>query len=82
MQMFEKRELGGNMPAKKVAAPVEPAKLKITLTASLIGSKPAKRATAQSLGLRKIGDAIVIADLPSTHGKIRVLSHLVSVETV
>ena len=55
---------------------------KVTLTKSLIASKPNQRATAKSLGLNKIGDYIVHADDAVLAGKIKVLAHLVSVETV
>ncbi|MDD6799591.1 MAG: 50S ribosomal protein L30 [Firmicutes bacterium] len=54
--------------------------IKITLKKSLIASNPNQKLTAKSLGLKKIGDTIVIADDAATAGKIRVLSHLVSVE--
>ncbi len=53
---------------------------KVTLTKSLIGSKPNQRATAASLGLRKIGDSIVHADDAVLAGKVKVIAHLVSVE--
>ena len=53
---------------------------KVTLIKSLIGSTPNQRATAASLGLRKIGDSIVHKDDAVLAGKIKVLSHLVSVE--
>ena len=53
---------------------------KVTLIKSLIGSTPNQRATAASLGLRKIGDSIVHADDAVLAGKIKVLAHLVSVE--
>jgi large subunit ribosomal protein L30 len=55
---------------------------KVTLVKSLICSKPNQRATAQSLGLKKIGDSIVHADDAVLAGKIKVLAHLVAVETV
>jgi large subunit ribosomal protein L30 len=55
---------------------------KVTLTKSLIASKPNQRATAKSLGLQKIGDYIVHADDAVLAGKIKVLAHLVTVETV
>ncbi len=55
---------------------------KVTLTKSLIGSKPKQRATAQSLGLVKIGDSIVHADDAVLAGKIKLIGHLVSVEIV
>ena len=55
---------------------------KVTLTKSLIASKPNQRATAKSLGLNKIGDYIVHADDAVLAGKIKVLAHLVKVENV
>ena len=55
---------------------------KVTLTKSLICTKPNQRATAQSLGLKKIGDSIVHADDAVLAGKVKVLAHLVKVETV
>ncbi len=56
--------------------------LKVTLVKSLIGQLPNTKATAYSLGLRKIGQSKVIADIPSTRGKIKVVSHLVKVEEI
>ena len=53
---------------------------KVTLTKSLIGSTPNQKATAASLGLRKIGDSIVHKDDAVLAGKVKVLAHLVSVE--
>ena len=55
-------------------------KVKVTLTKSLISAKPNQKATAASLGLVKIGDSIVHEAGPVIDGKVRVLSHLVSVE--
>ena len=54
--------------------------VKITLKKSLIAAKPNQKATAASLGLRKIGDTIVHAAGPVLDGKVKVLAHLVSVE--
>ena len=53
---------------------------KVTLVKSLIGAIPNQKATAKSLGLRKIGDSIVHNDDAVLAGKIRVLAHLVKVE--
>ncbi|MBQ7320556.1 MAG: 50S ribosomal protein L30 [Clostridia bacterium] len=53
---------------------------KVTLVKSLIGAIPNQKATAKSLGLRKIGDSIVCKDDAVLAGKIRVLAHLVKVE--
>ena len=54
--------------------------IKVTLVKSLIAAKPNQKATAASLGLVKIGDSIVHEAGPVIDGKVRVLSHLVSVE--
>ena len=53
---------------------------KVTLIKSLIGCLPNQIATAKSLGLRKIGDSIVLKDDAVLAGKVKVLSHLVKVE--
>ena len=51
----------------------------IKLTKSLIGRKKDQIATAQSLGLRKIGDVTTQPDNAQTQGKINKISHLVEV---
>ena len=56
--------------------------VKVTLSRSLIGAKPNQKATAASLGLHRIGDSIVLADDAVLAGKIQVIRHLVTVETV
>ena len=55
---------------------------KVTLTKSLIAAKPNQKATAASLGLRKIGDCVLHADDAVLAGKVKVLAHLFTVETV
>ena len=55
---------------------------KVTLTKSLIAAKPNQKATAASLGLRKIGDCVLHADDAVLAGKVKILAHLVTVETV
>ncbi len=55
---------------------------KVTLTKSLIGCNPNQKATAKSLGLNRVGDSIVHEDNGVLAGKVKVLSHLVTVETV
>ena len=52
---------------------------KVTLIKSLIAAKPNQKATAASLGLRKIGDSTVQPDNPQTRGKLAQISYLVSV---
>ena len=56
------------------------AKVKITLTRSLIGHKKNQILTAKSLGLNKIGDYKVIEKDAVVEGKINVICHLVKVE--
>lgn len=55
---------------------------KVTLTKSIIGCTPNQKATAKSLGLNRVGDFIVHEDNGVLAGKVKVLSHLVTVETV
>ena len=57
-------------------------KVKVVLKKSLISAKPNQKATAASLGLKKVGDSIVHANDAVLAGKIAVLRHLVKVETV
>ena len=55
-------------------------KIKVVLTGSLIGAKPNQKATAASLGLKKIGDVSVQEDNAAVKGKIEVIKHMVRVE--
>ena len=56
--------------------------VKVTLVKSLIACKPNQKATAVSLGLRRIGDFNVLENSDALKGKITVIRHLVKVETV
>lgn len=58
------------------------AKLKITLTKSVIGRKKDQIATVEALGLKKIRDVKVKEDTPQLRGMINKVSHLLSVEEV
>ena len=58
------------------------ANVKVTLVKSLIACKKAQIATAQSLGLQRPGDTTVQVNDAVLQGKIKVISHLVKVETV
>jgi large subunit ribosomal protein L30 len=51
----------------------------IKLVKSLIGRKKDQIATAQSLGLKKIGDSTTQPDNAQTQGKINKISHLIEV---
>jgi len=53
---------------------------KITLVKSLIGCLKDQIATAEALGLKKIGDVTEQPDNPCTMGKIKKIAHLVKVE--
>ncbi len=53
--------------------------VQVKLVKSLIGSKKDQIATAESLGLRKIGDVTVQPDNAATKGKITKIIHLVEV---
>ena len=55
------------------------AQLTVKLVKSLIGSKKDQIATAQALGLRKIGDETVQPDNPQTKGKVAKIIHLIEV---
>ena len=55
-------------------------KLEITLTKSVIGSKPAQRKTIEALGLRKLHQTVVKADNAATRGMLDVVAHLVTVK--
>ena len=55
-------------------------KIKVTLVKSLIGSKKDQVATANALGLKKIGDSTLQPDNPPTQGKIFKIKHLIKVE--
>ena len=55
---------------------------KETHNKSHIGTLPNQKATAESLGLKRIGNYIVHEDNAVLAGKIKVISHLVKVENV
>lgn len=58
------------------------AKLKITLTRSLIGRPADQRATVKALGLGKTNSSVVQEDSPAIKGMVRKVEHLVTVEEV
>ena len=55
-------------------------KLNVTLKKSLIGSLPKQRKTMEALGLRKINQTVELPNNGSTHGMIKLVSHLVEVK--
>ncbi len=62
------------MATKKKAA-----SLNVKLVKSLIGCKDDQIATAEALGLHKIGDSRIQPDNAATQGKIKKIIHLVEV---
>lgn len=57
------------------------AKLKITQVRSKIGGRHNQRETLRTLGLGRIGKSVIREDRPEVLGQIRVVDHLVKVET-
>ena len=55
-------------------------KLEITLTKSVIGSKPAQRKTIEALGLRKLHQVVEHQDNVAIRGMINIVDHLVTVK--
>ena len=54
--------------------------VKITLVKSLIGCKKDQIATAEALGLKKVGDVTEQPDNACTQGKVKKIIHLIEVE--
>jgi large subunit ribosomal protein L30 len=55
-------------------------RLKITLVKSTIGFDRKQFKVVQSIGLRRIGHSVELADTPETRGMIQKVRHLVTVE--
>lgn len=58
------------------------AKIKVTKIKSEINRSQSQKRTLESLGLKKIGQAVEHEDTPSIIGMINKVKHLVSVETI
>ena len=56
------------------------AKLKITLTRSLIGRPETQRKTIKALGLKKLNSAVELPDNESIRGQLHKVEHLITVE--
>ncbi|MFX3674639.1 MAG: 50S ribosomal protein L30 [Paenisporosarcina sp.] len=55
-------------------------KLEVTLTRSVIGTKPGQRKTVEALGLRKMHQTVEHADNAAIRGMVEKVAHLVSVK--
>ncbi len=58
------------------------AKIKVTLTKSLIGKKPDQKATVKALGLKKLGSVVEHEATPQIRGMINKIDFMVKVEEV
>ncbi|MBQ8698208.1 MAG: 50S ribosomal protein L30 [Schwartzia sp.] len=58
------------------------AKLKVTLTRSLIGRPQTQRKTVKSLGLHKLNSSSVLPDNAAIRGQVFKVKHLVEVEEI
>ena len=81
----EKKPAAKKAPAKKAPAKKAAAKkaevelVKIELIHSLNGKVVAQKATAESRGLKRIGDTTVQPNNAATQGKINKIMHLIAV---
>ena len=57
-------------------------RLKVTQIRSKVGNAPDQRETLRTLGLKRIGDAVVKEDRPEIRGMVYNVRHLVEVEEV
>ncbi|AWE09067.1 50S ribosomal protein L30 [Lysinibacillus sp. 2017] len=57
-------------------------KLQITLTKSVIGTKPNQRKVVEALGLRKLNQTVEQADNAAIRGMLTKVAHLVTVEEI
>ncbi len=57
-------------------------KLAVTLTKSVIGSKPTQRKTIEALGLRKLNQTVEHQSNDAIRGMIVKVSHLVTVKEI
>jgi large subunit ribosomal protein L30 len=65
-------------PARKTSD--EARRVKVTLVKSTIGFNKNQAKVVESLGLRRIGHSVELADTPATRGMILKVRHLVTVE--
>ena len=54
--------------------------LRATLHKSPIGYAPATRGTVRALGLRRVGQSVILPDNPAVRGMLRAARFLVTVE--
>jgi large subunit ribosomal protein L30 len=59
-----------------------PGNLRVTLVKSTVSHTQRTRATVRALGLRRIGDSVVISDTPELRGMANAIRFLVRTEEV
>ena len=57
-------------------------KKKVTQILSKIGRPKTQKATVAGIGLRKIGQSVILEDTPSNMGQILKVKHLVQIEDI
>ena len=58
------------------------AKVKVTLTRSVIGRPETQRKTVRALGLRKINSVVELPDNPAIRGQLHKVEHLIKIEEI
>ena len=58
------------------------AKLKVTLTRSLIGRPQTQRDTVKAMGLKKLNSSVELPDNACIRGQIHKVEHLITVEEI
>jgi large subunit ribosomal protein L30 len=68
------------MARRTTGGPAGGNRVKITLVKSTIGFNKNQAKVVESMGLRRIGHSVELADTPATRGMILKVRHLVTVE--
>jgi large subunit ribosomal protein L30 len=58
------------------------ARLRLTLTRSVVSQAPRTRATLRALGLRRMGHTVEVAATPATRGMARAVGFMLRVEEI
>ena len=69
-----------NAMSKKAQKQAEGKRVKVTLVKSTIGFNKNQAKVVESMGLRRIGHSVELADTDATRGMILKVRHLVNVE--
>ncbi len=75
-----KKALDKSAASKVAAAKSAGKKVRVTLVKSVIGTRPAHRATVRGLGLRRLNSSVELMDTPEVRGMIDRVYYLVKCE--